>query len=162
MGGNDARVQFKITDTTTNKPVTGLRPAAWLDYRVKKQPIEQKECREKVRAFLQGSLGARPDVDLNSYFILALNKESSISVIDPIITFGTSKLFTLVLLSNPGEDWRLTRDGRKLFVTIPMSNHVAVVDTATWKVGPMSKSARGPVESFCRKMKSTPGLAICR
>ena len=135
MGGNDARVQFKITDTATSKPVTGLRPAAWLDYRKAKQPVEQKECREKVRAFLQGSLGARPDVDLNSYFILALNKESSISVIDPIVTFGTSKLFTLVLLSNPGEDWRLTRDGRKLFVTIPMSNQVAVVDTATWKVG---------------------------
>lgn len=133
-GGEDARVQFKITDAATNNPVTGLRPAAWLDYRQTKQPVEQKECREKVRAFLQGSLGARPDVDLNSYFILALNKESSISVIDPIVTFGTSKLFALVLLSNPGEDWRLTRDGRKLFVTIPMSNHVAVVDTATWKV----------------------------
>jgi YVTN family beta-propeller protein len=133
-GGDDARVQFKITDAATNNPVTGLRPAAWLDYRQAKHSVEQKECREKVRAFLQGSLGARPDVDLNTYFILALNKEASISVIDPIITFGTSKLFTLVMLSNPGEDWRLMRDGRKLFVTIPMSNHVAVVDTATWKV----------------------------
>ncbi|MGA9767591.1 MAG: cytochrome D1 domain-containing protein [Blastocatellia bacterium] len=134
-GGDNARVQFKLTDAATNKPVTGLRPAAWLDYRTKKEPVGQQECKEKVRAFLQGSLGARPDVDLNSYFILALNKESSISVIDPIVTFGSSKLFTLVMLSNPGEDWRLMRDGRKLFVTIPMSNHVAVVDTATWKVG---------------------------
>jgi YVTN family beta-propeller protein len=133
-GGDDARVQFKITDAATHNPVTGLRPAAWLDYRASKQPPAEKECREKVRAFTQGSFTARPDVDLNSYYILALNREASISVIDPIVSFGTSKLFTLVMLNNPGEDWALSRDGRKLFVTMPMSNQVAVVDTATWKV----------------------------
>ncbi|MEN3334394.1 MAG: hypothetical protein V7641_3759 [Blastocatellia bacterium] len=134
-GGDDARVQFRITDAATNNPVTGLRPAAWLDYRESKQPLAaDRECREKVKAFTQGSFTARPDVDLNSYYILALNREASISVIDPIVSFGSSKLFALVLLNNPGEDWVLSRDGRKLFVTMPMSNQVAVVDTATWKV----------------------------
>jgi YVTN family beta-propeller protein len=134
-GGDDARVQFRITDAATNNPVTGLRPAAWLDYREGKQPLAaEKECREKVKAFTQGSFTARPDVDLNSYYILALNREASISVIDPIVSFGSSKLFALVTLNNPGEDWMLSRDGRKLFVTMPMSNQVAVVDTATWKV----------------------------
>jgi YVTN family beta-propeller protein len=134
-GGDDARVQFRITDAATNNPVTGLRPAAWLDYREGKQPLAaEKECREKVKAFTQGSFTARPDVDLNSYYILALNREASISVIDPIVSFGSSKLFALVTLNNPGEDWVLSRDGRKLFVTMPMSNQVAVVDTATWKV----------------------------
>jgi YVTN family beta-propeller protein len=134
-GGDDARVQFRITDAATSNPVTGLRPAAWLDYREGKQPVAaEKECREKVRAFTQGSFSARPDIDLNSYYILALNREASISVIDPIVSFGASKLFTLVMLNNPGEDWVLTRDGRKLFVTMPLSNQIAVVDTATWKV----------------------------
>src|SRR5262249_43303120 len=133
-GGNEARVQFKISDVATNNPVSGLRPAAWLDFRQSKNASSEKECREKIRAFLQGSFGTRPDVDLNSYFILALNREASISVIDPIVSFGTSKLLALVMLTNPGEDWVLSRDGLKLFVTIPMSNQVAVVDTATWKV----------------------------
>ena len=49
-------------------------------------------------------------------------------------SFGSSKLLALVSLSNPGEDWVLDREARELFVTIPMSNQVAVVDTATWKV----------------------------
>lgn len=133
-GGDEARVQFKISDAATNNPVSGLRPAAWLDYRQSKEATPEKECREKIRSFLQGSFRARPDVDLNAYFILALNRDASISVIDPIVSFGTSKLLTLVMLSNPGEDWVLSRDGRKLFVTIPMSNQVAVVDTAIWKV----------------------------
>lgn len=133
-GGENARVKFRITDATTNSPISGLRPAAWLDYRQTKQAPLARECREKVSAFLRGSFGARPDVDLNSYYILALNRDASISVIDPIVSFGSSKLLALVSLSNPGEDWVLSRDSQKLFVTIPMSNQVAVVDTATWKV----------------------------
>lgn len=134
IGGGSATVRFKITDTVSNSPVTGLRPAAWLDYREGAQPTAAKECKEKIRSFLQGSLAARPEIDLNSYYILALNKEPTISVIDPLIGFGTSKLLALVFLNNPGEDWVLNRAGNRLFVTIPKSNQIAVVDTATWRV----------------------------
>jgi len=134
IGGENANVRFKITDAATSTPVTGLRPGAWLDFRESGQPTAAKECKEKIRSFLQGSLAARPEIDLNSYYILALNKEPAITVIDPLIGFGTSKLLALVLLNNPGEDWVLNRAGNRLFVTIPLSNQVAVVDTATWKV----------------------------
>jgi YVTN family beta-propeller protein len=134
VGGEDAIIKFKITDTATGTPVTSLRPAAWLDFREKNQATDAKGCREKIQAFLQGSLSARPDVDLNSYYIIVMNKEPSISVIDPLLSFGTSKLLSLVLLSNPGEDWVLSRNGDRLFVSMPMSNQIAVVDTRTWKV----------------------------
>jgi YVTN family beta-propeller protein len=77
---------------------------------------------------------ARPDVDLNSYYILALNKSPDISVIDPLLGFGGSKLLTLVMLKSPGEDWLLTRDGELLFVTLPAINQVAVIATRSWKV----------------------------
>ena len=77
---------------------------------------------------------ARPDVDLNSYYILALNKSADISVIDPLLGFGGSKLLTLVMMKSPGEDWVLTKDGEKLFVTLPAINQVAVIDTRSWKV----------------------------
>lgn len=83
---------------------------------------------------MQGSLRARPEIDLNTYYILALNREPNISVIDPLLGFGSSKLYTLVLLKNPGEDWVLSRDGKRLFVAMPLANQVAVVDMATWKV----------------------------
>ena len=134
IGGENASVSFKITDTSTGTPVTGLRPSAWLDYREGEQPAPNKDCKEKIRSFLQGSLAARPEIDLNSYYILALNREPSISVIDPLIGFGTSKLLALVLLNNPGEDWVLNRAGNRLFVTVPLSNQIAVVDTSTWRV----------------------------
>ena len=83
---------------------------------------------------MQGSLRSRPDVDLNTYYLITLNQEANLSVIDPLLGFGGSKLLTLVLLKSPGEDWALTSDRMKLFVSMPRVNQVAVVDTTTWKV----------------------------
>ena len=134
MEGADASVRFKITDAATGAALTGLRPAAWMNGRTGDQPAESKACRDLVQSFMQGSLRNRPDVDLNAYYILALNKEPNISVIDPLLGFGSSKLITLVMLESPGADWVLLGDGKRLFVTMPLANRVAVIDTATWKI----------------------------
>ncbi|MGB8508727.1 MAG: hypothetical protein WCD76_10000 [Pyrinomonadaceae bacterium] len=133
--GEDAMVRFKVTYATTKAPLTGLKLSAWMSLRDEgaKAP-ELKDCREKAQSYIQGSMGARPDVDLNSYYVLALNSEPNISVIDPLVGFGGSKLLTLVMLPSPGADWVLTKDAQKLFVSMPLVNKVAVVDTATWKV----------------------------
>jgi YVTN family beta-propeller protein len=134
MEGVDASVRFKITDAATGAALTGLRPAAWMNGRTADHPAEIKACRELVGSFLQGSLRNRPDADLNAYYVLALNKEPNISVIDPLMGFGSSKLITLIRLESPGADWVLPGGGKRLFVTMPLANRVAVIDTATWKV----------------------------
>ena len=128
----DVNVRFKVTDTTTGTPVKGLGLSAWISMR--EGDTEVTKCREKIQSYLTGSMRARPDVDLNSYYILALNKSPDISVIDPLLGFGGSKLLTLVMLKSPGEDWLLTRDGELLFVTLPAINQVAVITTRSWKV----------------------------
>lgn len=130
----DANVKFKITDTTTGTPVKGLNLSAWLSLRAGEKAPDAVQCREKIQSYLTGSMRARPDVDLNSYYILALNKSADISVIDPLLGFGGSKLLTLVMMKSPGEDWVLTKDGEKLFVTLPLINQVAVIETRSWKV----------------------------
>ncbi|HYO62469.1 MAG TPA: cytochrome D1 domain-containing protein [Pyrinomonadaceae bacterium] len=134
MEAEDAHVRFKVTDTATKTPVTGLNLSAWMALREGVNAPEAAQCREKAQSFMQGSLRARPDVDLNAYYILALNTEPNISVIDPLLGFGGSKLLTLVMLRSPGEDWALTSDRGRLFVSMPFVNQVAVVDTTTWKV----------------------------
>jgi YVTN family beta-propeller protein len=63
-----------------------------------------------------------------------LNNEPNISVIDPLLGFGGSKLYTLVPLKSPGEDWVLTPDNKRLYVSLPQSNQVAVIDPRSWKV----------------------------
>lgn len=134
IAGTEAVVRFKVFDANAGKPLTNLRPAAWLDRREGEQSTGAKECREKVQSFLQPDFSRRPAIDLNSYFILALNQEPNISVIDPLSGFAGSKLYTLVALNSPGEDWALSDDRKRLYVSMPLSNQVAVVDVATWKV----------------------------
>ncbi|HEV7892338.1 MAG TPA: cytochrome D1 domain-containing protein [Pyrinomonadaceae bacterium] len=134
MEEQDARVRFTVTDTTTHTPLTGIKPNVWLNRRVGDAAPKPEQCREKIQSFLQGSLRSRPDVDLNSFYLLTLNQEPNISVIDPLLGFGGSKLVTLVMLKSPGEDWAITSDQERLFVSMPDSNQVAVVDTNTWKV----------------------------
>jgi YVTN family beta-propeller protein len=130
----DVNVTFKVTDTTTGTPVKGLGLSAWISMREGTKLTETAQCREKIQSYLTGSMRARPDVDLNSYYILALNKSADISVIDPLLGFGGSKLLTLVMMKSPGEDWVLTRDGELLFVTLPLIDQVAVISTRSWKV----------------------------
>jgi YVTN family beta-propeller protein len=135
LEGEDALVRFRITDTATRTPLGGVNPSAWISGRTDPAVAgDTKQCREKISGFLQGSLRSRPDVDLNAYFVLALNQEANISVIDPLLGFGGSKLLTLVMLKSPGEDWALTADRKWLFVSMPAVNQVAVVDTTTWRV----------------------------
>ena len=131
MEAKEATVRFKIHDKATKTPLSGVKPSVWLTQR--DGAADPKVCREKVQSFLQGSLRSRPDVDLNTYYLLALNDEANISVIDPLLGFGSSKLLTLVMLKSPGEDWVQKNSEEKLFVSMPLINQVAVVDTSTWK-----------------------------
>jgi YVTN family beta-propeller protein len=144
MEEQDARIRVRVTDTATRSPLAGVRPSVWMTMREGERTTPE-QCKEKIRAFLQGSLRARPDVDLNSYYVLALNSEPNISVIDPLLGFGGTRLVTLVLLKSPGEDWALTADQERLFVSMPASNQVAVVDANTWKVVANVETGARPV-----------------
>ena len=134
VAGEEATLRFRITGSNGGEPLTRLRPVAWLDLRKDKQAPGARECREKVQSFLQPSFSQRPAVDLNAYFILALNNEPNISVIDPLSGFGGSRLYTLIPLQSPGEDWVLSGNYKRLYVSMPKSNQLAVIDVPNWKV----------------------------
>src|SRR5882724_613551 len=135
VADTDAIVSFKIVDANERKALSNLRPAAWIDRREPGQVApDARECREKVQSFLQPSFNRRPNIDLNAYLILALNLQPNISVIDPISGFGGSKLYTLVPLASSGEDWIMSVDKKRLYVSMPRVGQIAVVDTTAWKV----------------------------
>ncbi len=135
MEGEDVELRFWVRGATGER-LAGIKPAAWIDARTVTPgaTIPVTDCKDKVQSFVSGTLRARPQVDLNSYFILALNSEPVISVIDPILGFGGSRLYTDIRLPSPGYDWVLTRDQRQLFVAMPTINQVAAISTDSWKV----------------------------
>lgn len=133
----DVRLTLKITDQLTGAPMAGLYPGGWMDRAAVRRKLGEKvstDCKKKVESLLGGSMLSRPEVDLNVYYVLALNEDASISVVDPLFGYGNSRLLSMVFLASPGEDWVLSADGRRLFVSMPEAGRVAVVDTSTWKV----------------------------
>ena len=136
--GTPAAVRFRITDTHTETPLSGVFPAAWMDrLPARGEGLVESEvgsCQDKVEAFIAGSLLAPPELDLNVYYVLALNDDATLSVVDPLFGFGGTKLLDMVFLEAPGEDWVLTPEQDVLYVSMPSADAVAVVDTHTWSV----------------------------
>jgi len=126
--------RLSIHDEATGNPVTGSHPAAWMDARAQEEPTDPAVCSKKVSSFLSpGPLGTRA-LDLNTYYVVTLNQDPTISVIDPRFGYGGSRLLAMLALKSPGEDWIASPDQAKLFVSMPESDQVAVADTITWNV----------------------------
>jgi len=131
--GAPARVTVKLTDATTGAPLRGASPAAWFSSRDDASPAGRTDCEAKIASFLGGNLFSTPALDLNVYDVVTLNEDRTLSVVDPRFSFGGSRLLALVELRSRGHDWALSGTDR-LFVTMPDTNSVAVVDTTSWKV----------------------------
>jgi hypothetical protein len=133
--GDNARVRFTITDTTSGKPLTRLYPAAWLSRRsaLPGEP-NPRTAAEKVQELLGGSIFSKADADLNTFRVLALNDDATITVVDPLFGFGGTKLLALVPLPSVGSDWVFSADNRLLYVTSNAASKLTVINAADWSV----------------------------
>lgn len=140
--GDDVVFRLKMTDKATGNPLSGAYPAAWMDLRW--TGGSSQSCSDRIQKYLGGTLFARPELDLNAYYVLALNDDASISVVDPLFGYGGSKLLSMIALKSPGEDWAITSDQSRVFVSLPESNQVAVIDTNAWQVARYVDVGRAP------------------
>lgn len=132
--GDFANIRFKVSDQSSGQPLSGMAPGAWLDP-AQSAPVGDRDssCKARVALFLKSSIGARPLLDLNSYFLLVLNKDASLTVIDPTVSVG-GVTSTLARIDLPGRpmDWVATGDDKQVFVSMPERNQVALIDTETF------------------------------
>ncbi len=131
--GDDVRFRFRITDGS-GAPVTNVFPAAWLMSRPAGSVTTPKMAVKKAQSMVNAGLTSPADLDLNVYYVLTLNANGTIGVVDPLFGYGGTKLLAMVPLKSPGGDWALSPDEATLYVSLPESNAVAVVDTSTWEV----------------------------
>jgi len=147
MEGELAELRFRISEAATGNPVRGLAPGAWLDMGeiIQGKPgAEQKSCKDKIALYLRGIVGIRPMVDLNSYFVVVMNQDASLTIIDPTVSMvGRTSTLARVLLAKPGADFVTSADQKRLFVSMPAAGLVAVVDTDTWKVAANVAAGKG-------------------
>ncbi|MCU1725239.1 YncE family protein [Pseudomonas sp. 5P_5.1_Bac1] len=134
--GSYASIRFKVTDQNSGQPLSGVSPGAWIDPALSGDAARDrdKSCKARVALFLKSSIGARPLMDLNSYFLLVLNKDASLTVIDPSVSVGgiTSTLARIGLSDTP-MDWVASSDDKQVYVSLPTAGKVALIDTATFQ-----------------------------
>ncbi|WP_309246555.1 YncE family protein [Ramlibacter montanisoli] len=149
MEGDIADVRFRISDEASGQPVRGVVPGAWMDMAhvmENRAGSDQKSCKDKVSLYLKGVVGMRPMLDLNSYFVVLMNNDASISVVDPLVTMGgVTSTFATTLLKRPGADWARHDNTRQLFVTMPKAGEVAVIETDNFKVTGNVAAGKDPV-----------------
>jgi YVTN family beta-propeller protein len=138
MEGDFATISFRISGAEDHQPLQGVYPGVWVDL-VQTAEGEMKgvslDCKNRVGNYLQGLVGMRPMIDLNSYFVMVLNQDPSISVIDPVVGItGITSLYTSIPLERPGADWAKTTDEKWMYVTMPRAGKVAAINLDTFKV----------------------------
>ncbi|BCR04427.1 hypothetical protein DESUT3_14960 [Desulfuromonas versatilis] len=131
-----AEIKFRITDAKSGAPISPLEPAVWVNLVKERQKDEEKlSCKDQIGLYLQGMLGFQADIDLNKFYMLVLNDDKSISVVDPILGVnGITQLYALITLKGRGEDWTTSENQKYLFVTMPEIGQVAKIDLETFKV----------------------------
>jgi len=138
VAGELAEVRFRLSEEATGDPVSGVTPGVWLDIGEVLQGqdgAQQKTCKDKIALYLKGVVGIRPMLDLNSYYIFVMNQEPSLSIIDPLVSMaGVTSTLGQIALSGVGSDWSPDKDQKQLFVSMPETGQVAVVDTSAFKV----------------------------
>jgi YVTN family beta-propeller protein len=132
--GRDAAFAFTLTVGKNNAPLRGAKPAAWLVPHAAGSTFDERQCRQVAASFVRGASLAVPAVDLNTFYILVLGGDASVSVIDPRLGFGGSRLIGLATLDATATDWALTSDQAVLAVAQPSADQIALLDTGDWGV----------------------------
>ena len=136
--GEFADVRFRVSDSASGQPLSGVNPGAWVDPEaVAADQAQGREhsCKSRVGVFLKSSIGARPLLDLNSYFLLVMNRDASVSVVDPSVSVGgITSTMARIDIKQPPMDWVTPKDNKRVFVSMPTAGEVAVIDSEQFKL----------------------------
>ncbi|MCQ4347448.1 cytochrome D1 [Pseudomonas stutzeri] len=145
--GGFAELRFRLSDAVSGAPLQGQVPGAWLDQAaVAADGQAATACKARIGLYLKGLPGVRPTLDLNSYYLFVLNQDPSITVIDPLtMVGGVTSTLTRIPLRRPPMDWVASADGKRLYVSMPDVDEVAVVDTEHFRVLASVPAGREPV-----------------
>lgn len=132
--GDTLIVRFNLSDQTSGLPMTNLLPAGWLSLEHGGRPASPELCVKKAQTYLGGSLLGKPEASLNAYFVLCLNRDNTMTVIDPVFGFGGSRLLHLVQFESPAEDWVLSANQKYVYLSLPDSRKIVRVSTESWSI----------------------------
>lgn len=133
--GQFVRLWLEGKRLADDQPISNWRVGAWLDRETDTLSGAVPVCRQRIARYLSGNLLQRPLLDLTGYYVLSLDAEPSVSVLDPSVSFsGRSSLYGAMQLAGTGFDWQKTSDDARLFVALPNEKKLAIADLHTLQV----------------------------
>lgn len=127
--GEQVDLQVDVERLADGQPLSNLPIGLWLDRLISPMSGSVPVCGQRVASFLSGGLLNRPLLDLTGYWVLTMDREGSVSVLDPSVQFaGRSSLYSAIQLGAPPFDWTKTTDDASLFVALPSRREVAAID----------------------------------
>lgn len=129
--GRPMTLRLRLSDADGQSPLRGLRPRLWLS----RQTADTAEaCTDQIRRVAGGRIAARAERDLNGFQLVTLNADATLSVINPQVNVGSTRLESLITLPGVGADWAYLRGADRLLVTLPAQSQLAVVDMAALRL----------------------------
>lgn len=132
QAGQLVRLSLDGKRLADDQALSNWRIGAWLDRETDAMSGAVPICGQRIGRYLSGNLVNRPLLDLTGYFVLTMDAEPSVSVLDPSVSFsGRSSLYSAMKLDGKGFDWIKTSDDMRLFIAIPHQKKLAIVDLQT-------------------------------
>lgn len=132
QAGQQVRIKINGKRLADDQPLSNWRIGAWLDRETDVMSGAIPVCGQRVSRYLSGNLVQRPLLDLTGYYVLSLDAEPSVSVLDPSVSFsGRSSLYGSMQLDGHGFDWIKTGDDMRLYVALPREKKLAIADLQT-------------------------------
>ncbi|WP_196138408.1 YncE family protein [Aliikangiella sp. G2MR2-5] len=135
--GELAHIRFFVHDSN-QAGVSGGYPAAWIHPRLTDDMNDTKSCQNKAQKFIGSSLFSKAELDLNVFYVVTLNDDATLSVVDPLFGFGGSKLLSMVSLPAPGYDWAKNGSQSHLYISVPATNDIVKLNTLDWQLEKLS------------------------
>lgn len=143
QAGTDLKAGFSITDRS-GRGVSHLHPMGWITLReAGKEKPDQNRCEEKVKGLLRGGV-TQADADLNGFYLLTLNADNSVSIINPLVNLGATNILAVLLLKEKAAGWEMDDRSGVAYVTLPNEGKVAMVDIHARAVKGYLKVGEGP------------------
>lgn len=123
--------ELKVQDEGSAQALRGARPRAWM---TRLTADRSESCIDHVRRFASGRFTAKADRDLNTWQLLSLNGDGTLSIINPQVHVASTRLESLLTLPGPGAEMVHLAASDRLLITIPSTGHLVVVDLQNFKV----------------------------
>lgn len=143
------RLGFRMTDSQSGYGISDLHPAGWVFRRSEGKPRPDPEtCESDIKKFARGglSVGVGTEGNLNNYYIITLNQDNSVAILNPSVNLATSNLLALIPLEGKTKKWYFDEQYGRIYVTMPEDDQVAVVDMFARKLESHIKVGSRPAE----------------